>query len=89
LGHLLRRGLDLGILIDGIELASADGVREHFGGLLDALEKLIALIITSSSLLVGVVLQDFPAVGFLDLVLGGTVSQTGYAENSVVILRLH
>jgi hypothetical protein len=55
---------------------------------LDALEELIALVATSCSLLVGVMLEDLPAVGTLDLVFGCAPSVAGYAENSVVILRL-
>ena len=69
-------------------MAPANGVGENLGSLLDALEELIVLSAASGSLLVGVMLEDLLAVGALDLVLCGTVSQTGYAENSVVILRL-
>jgi hypothetical protein len=34
-------------------------------------------------------LEYLPAMGTLDLVFGGTVSQTGYSEDGVVILRLY
>lgn len=85
---LLGWWLDLSALIDRVELPSPDGVRQDFGSFLDALEKLIALVATGGGLLIGMMLENLLAVGALDLVLGGTVSQTGYAENSVVILRL-
>ena len=85
---LLGRGLNLGGLVDRVELPPADGVGEDLVGLLDALEELVVLGATSSSPLVGVVLEDLPAVGALDLLLGGTVTVAGYAEDGVVVLRL-
>jgi hypothetical protein len=57
-------------------------------GLLDTLEELVVLGATSSSPLVGVVLEDLPAVGALDLLGGGLVAVAGYAEDGVVVLRL-
>jgi hypothetical protein len=86
---LLRRWLDFSALIDGVELPPSYRVRKHLGGFLDALEELVALIATSCSLLVRVMLEDLPAVGALDLVLSRTPSVAGYAENSVVILGLY
>jgi hypothetical protein len=88
LSLLLGRGLDLGGLVDGVELPAADGVGKDLVSLLDALEELVVLGGTGSGLLVGVVLEDLPAVGALDLLLGGTVTVAGYAEDSVVVLRL-
>jgi hypothetical protein len=85
---LLGRGLDLSGLVDGVELPAADGVGKDLVSLLDALEELVVLGGTGSSLLVGVVLEDLPAVGALDLLLGGTVTVAGYAEDGVVVLRL-
>jgi hypothetical protein len=35
-----------------------------------------------------VMLKHLPAVGALDLFVGGTPSVAGYAEHSVVVLRL-
>ncbi|KAI6775053.1 hypothetical protein HG530_001811 [Fusarium avenaceum] len=71
---LLSRGLNIGLLIDGIELATLDGVKEDIGSLLDTLEELIIVDTTLGSLLIGVVLEDLLAVGFLDLVLSGPPS---------------
>jgi hypothetical protein len=88
LSLLLGRGLDLGGLVDGVELPAADGVGKDLVSLLDALEELVVLGGTGSGLLVGVVLEDLPAVGALDLLLGGTVTVAGYAEDGVVVLRL-
>jgi hypothetical protein len=88
LSLLLGRGLDLGGLVDGVELPAADGVGKDLVSLLDALEELVVLGGTGSGLLVGVVLENLPAVGALDLLLGGTVTVAGYAEDGVVVLRL-
>jgi hypothetical protein len=88
LSILLGWGLDLGGLVDRVELPAADGVGKDLVGLLDALEELVVLGGTGSGLLVGVVLEDLPAVGALDLLLGGTVTVAGYAEDGVVVLRL-
>jgi hypothetical protein len=88
LGILLGRGVDLSSLVDGVELPPANGVGQDLVGLLDALEELVVLGATSGSSLVGVVLEDLPAVGALDLLGGGLVAVAGYAENGIVILRL-
>lgn len=85
---LLGRGLDIGLLIDGIELATLDGVKEDVGGLLDTLEELVVLGAALSGLLIGMVLEDLLAVSLLDLVLGSLPSVLGEAENLVVILGL-
>lgn len=85
---LLGGRLDVGLLVDGIELAASDGVEQDVGGLLDALEELVVLGAALGGLLVGVVLEDLLAVGLLDLVLGGLVTVLGQAEYLVVILGL-
>lgn len=85
---LLGRGLDLGTLIDGIELTALDGVEEDLGSLLDALEKVVILGAAGGSLLVGVVLEDLLAVGTLDLVLGSPEAVLGKTQNGVVVLLL-
>jgi hypothetical protein len=85
---LLGGGLDIGLLIDGVELATLDGVKEDVGGLLDTLEELIVLGTALSGLLIGVVLEDLLAVSLLDLVLSGLPSVLGEAENLVVVLGL-
>lgn len=85
---LLGGGLDLGALIDGIELAALDGVEEDLGSFLDALEEVIILGAAGGSLLIGVVLEDLLAVGTLDLVLGSPEAVLGKTQNSVVILLL-
>jgi hypothetical protein len=85
---LLGGGVDLGLLVDGVVLATLGGVEEDLGGLLDALEELVVLGAALGSLLIRVVLQDLLAVGLLDLLLGGLVAVLGQAENLVVILGL-
>lgn len=85
---LLGGRLDLGALVDGIELAALDGVEEDLGSLLDALEEVVILSAAGGSLLIGVVLEDLLAVGTLDLVLGSAEAVLGETQNSVVILLL-
>lgn len=85
---LLGGGLDLGALIDGIELTALDGVKEDLGSLLDALEEVVVLGTAGGSLLVGVVLEDLLAVGTLNLVLSSPEAVLGKTQNSVVILLL-
>jgi hypothetical protein len=85
---LLGGGLDIGLLIDGVELATLDGVKEDVGGLLDTLEELIVVDTALSGLLIGVVLKDLLAVSLLDLVLSSLPSVLGEAENLVVVLGL-
>jgi hypothetical protein len=89
LGLLLARGLDLGGLVDGIELAALDGVAEDLVGALDALEEVVVFVTAGGGSLVGVVLEDLSAVGLLDLLLGGLPAVLCYAENGVVILALY
>lgn len=88
LGLLLGWRLNIGVLIDGIVLATLDRVGKDLGGLLDALKKIVVLGAAGSSLLVWVVLQDLLAVGLLNLVLSGPPPVPGYAQNGVVILVL-
>lgn len=88
LGLLLARGLDIGALIDGIELAALGGVEEDLGGLLDALEEAVILGGASGSLLIWVMAENLLAVGALDLVLRSLVAVLGKAKNGVVILLL-
>lgn len=85
---LLGGGLDVGLLVDRVELATLDGVEEDIGGLLDTLEELVVVLAAVGSLLIGVVLEDLLAVGLLDLVLTGLVAVLGEAENLVVVLGL-
>jgi len=85
---LLGRGLDLGLLINGVELAALCGVKENLGGLLDALEEVVVVGAAGSGLLIGVVLEDLLAVGTLDLLLSGSPPVLGDTENLVVILSL-
>lgn len=85
---LLGGGLDVGLLVDGVELAASDGVEQNVGGLLDTLEELVVLGTAQGSLLIGVVLEDLLAVGLLDLLLGGLVAVLGEAKNLVVVLSL-
>lgn len=85
---LLGGGLNIGLLIDGIELAALDGVEEDVCSLLDTLEKLIIFGTTLGSLLIGVMLENLLAVGLLDLVLSGPPAVLGDTENLVVVLGL-
>lgn len=88
LGLLLGWGLDLGGLVDGIELAALDGVAEDLVGALDALKEVVVFVAAGGGALVGVVLEDLAAVGLLDLLLGGLPAVLCYAENGVVVLAL-
>lgn len=88
LGLLLARRLDIGALIDGVELAALRGVEEDLGGLLDALEEAVILGGASGSLLIWVMAENLLAVGALDLVLRSLVAVLGKTKNSVVILLL-
>ena len=88
MGLLLARGLDIGALIDGVELATLRGVEEDLGGLLDALEEAVILGGASGSLLIWVMAENLLAVGALDLVLRSLVAVLGKTKNSVVILLL-
>lgn len=85
---LLGGGLDIGLLVDGVVLATLGGVEEDIGGLLDALEELVVLGLTRGGLLVGVVLEDLLAVSLLDLLLGGLPAVLGETKDLVVVLGL-
>jgi hypothetical protein len=86
---LLGRGLDLGGLVDGIELAALDGVEEHLGGLLDTLEEAVVLVtVAEGGLLIGVVTEHLLAVSTLDLLGGRAPAVLAQAENGIVILAL-
>lgn len=65
------------MLIDGIELATLDGVEKDFSGLLDALEKSVVLGASSGGLLVRVMAKNLLAVGSLDLLFGSLVAVLG------------
>lgn len=86
---LLGGGVNIGLLVDGIVLAALDGVKEDFGGLLDALEELVVLGAARGGLLIRVVLEDLLAVGFLNLLLRGLVAVLGDTKDLVVILGLY
>jgi hypothetical protein len=85
---LLGWGLDIGFLINRVVLTALDGIKEHFGGLLDTLEELIVLGAALGSLLVGVVLEDLLAMSLLDLVLSSLPAVFRNTEDLVVILSL-
>lgn len=85
---LLGRRLDVGLLVNEIELAALGGVQKDLGRLLDALEEVVVVGTAGSSLLVGVVLEDLLAVGALDLLLGRLVPVARKTENLIVILAL-
>lgn len=74
---LLGWGLDLGAFVDRVELPALDGVEEHLGGLLDALEEVVVFGAAAGGFLVRVVLEDLLAVGALDLLLGGLEAVLG------------
>jgi hypothetical protein len=52
-------------------LPTADGVGQDLVRFLDTLEEAVTFLLTSRGFLVGVVLEDLLAVGFLDLFVGG------------------
>lgn len=82
------RWFDFGSLIDGIELAALDRIKENFGSLLNTLEETVVLSATSSGLLVRVMAKDLLAVSSLDLFFGSLVTVLGETEDGVVILSL-
>lgn len=86
---LLGRGLDIGLLINGVVLAALSGIKKNLGGLLDTLEELVVIGTSLCGLLIGVVLEDLLTVGLLDLFLGSLVAVLGQAKNLVVILGLY
>lgn len=89
LALLLARRLNIGSLIDGVELAALNGVGQNLGGLLDTLKEAVVLItVAESSLLVGVVAEHLLAVSTLDLLGGCTPAVLGETENCVVVLAL-
>lgn len=89
LALLLARRLNIGSLIDGVELAALNGVGQNLGGLLDTLEEAVVLItVAESSLLVGVVTEHLLAVSTLDLLGGCTPAVLSETENCVVVLAL-
>ena len=85
---LLAGGLDVGLLVDRVELAALDGVQENVGRLLDALEEIVVLGAAGGRLLIGVVLEHLLAMGALDLLLGRLEAVLGKTENLVVVLAL-
>jgi hypothetical protein len=87
-GDLLGGGIDIGVVVDGVELAAADGVQKQISGLLDTLEESVVLGLAGSGLLVGVVTQDLLTVSTLDLLGGRAPTVTLETEDSVVILTL-
>lgn len=86
---LLGRRLNVGLLVDGVVLATLGGVKEDLSSLLDTLEELIILGAALGGLLIGMVLEDLLAVGLLDLILSGLESVLGKAKNLVVVLSLY
>jgi hypothetical protein len=87
--ELLGRGLNVGVLIDGIELATTSGVEKQIGSLLNTLEEAVVLVaLTLGSLLVRVVTQDLLAVSPLDLLGGCAPAVLLQTQNGVVILAL-
>jgi hypothetical protein len=88
-GELLGRRIDIGVLVNGVELATTGRVQEEVGGLLDTLEEAVVLIaIALGGLLVGVVTEDLLTVSTLDLLGGCAPAELLETENGVVILAL-
>jgi len=86
---LLGRGLNIGGLIDGVELATTSGVKQQLSGDLNALEEAVVLVaVARRGLLVGVVTQNLLAVSTLDLLGGCPPAVAGQTENGVVVLGL-
>lgn len=69
-------------------MAALDGVEKDFCRFLNAFEKRIVFRGAGCGALVGVVPEDFLAVGGLDLRLGRAEAVARKAEDSVVILSL-
>lgn len=65
------------MLINGIVLATLDGIEKDLGSLLDALEEVVILSATSSRLLIWVMAKDLLAVGALNLLFRSLVSVLG------------
>jgi len=67
---LLSRRLDIGVLIDRVELTALNGIKKNFCSLLNALEEAVILGASSSSLFVRVMTENLLAMGTLDLFFG-------------------
>lgn len=87
-GFFLGGRLNIGVFVDGVELASLNGVEENFGGFLDTFEEAVVLGATSSSFLIGVVTENLLAVGSLDLLFSRFVAVFRETEDGIVILAL-
>lgn len=85
---LLGGRLHVGALVDGVVLATLDGVGQDLGGLLDALEEGVVFVAARCRLLVWVMAEDLLAVGALDLLFCGLVAVFGDAKDGVVVLLL-
>lgn len=69
-------------------MPALDGVKKDFGGFLDALEEGVVFRGTGCSAFVGVVPEDFFAVGGFNLRFCSAPAVAGETEDSVVILAL-
>jgi hypothetical protein len=85
---LFRRRLPIRAFVDGVVLPALDGVEQDLGGFLDAFEEGVVVDATGRSFFVGMVFENFFAVGALDLLFGGFVAVLGEAEDGVVVLVL-
>lgn len=88
-GELLGRRVDIGVLVNGVELAATSGVQKEVGGLLDTLEEAVVLItLALGGLLVRVVTEDLLTVSTLDLLGACAPAVLLETEHGVVILAL-
>ncbi len=69
-------------------MSPLDGVEQDFGSFLNAFEERIVFGTAGSGFLVGMVAEDFLAVGALDLVFRRSIAVFAEAENGVMILAL-
>ena len=75
-------------LVYAVELPAFLGIQENLGSFLDAFEKGVVFAGASGGALVGMVAEDFFAVGGADLGFGGVVAMFGEAKYSVMVLTL-
>jgi hypothetical protein len=76
------------MLINGIILTTLDGIKENFGGFLDALEEAVIFRATSGGLLVGMVTKNLLTVSALDLFFSGLVAVFRETKDGVMVLSL-
>jgi hypothetical protein len=71
---LFGRGFDIGVLVDGVKLATLDGIKKNFGSFLNALKEAIIFGASGGGFLVRVMTENLLAVCTLNLFFGSFVA---------------